>query len=372
MKNAERYGRTTRRASFLWVAVLLAACGGPADQPSAEVAAVVLPEGAVPLEYDGHIRFEATVGDSVPARLLFDTGAAGLYLDSLWQERSGIGAETRTETWMAAGAGTQPVRCGVLFDEITFRMDTIVHTSRMTPLLDFRGMLGRGSDGIFGLQYMAGYCVEFDLKEGWMRAVSPDTLRQAGFVRYPLSMTGAGWGAVSCRPDAVLYRTISGGVGGSAASLCLRADSVWFCGSEFAGVPVDVSLNRTGALSRTDMVGIVGNGLLERFSFAIDFGAPALWVRPRAEAGKPFDFVTPGFSAIDRTDIMDGWLVTGLFDGHAPQGMQPGDIIVSCDGVRMVDSAAADTLWKAPGRHELGIVRGGVSSVCTAHTKEIL
>ena len=140
MKNAERYGRTTRRASFLWVAVLLAACGGPADQPSAEVAAVVLPEGAVPLEYDGHIRFEATVGDSVPARLLFDTGAAGLYLDSLWQERSGIGAETRTETWMAAGAGTQPVRCGVLFDEITFRMDTIVHTSRMTPLLDFRGM----------------------------------------------------------------------------------------------------------------------------------------------------------------------------------------------------------------------------------------
>ena len=38
----------------------------------------------------------------------------------------------------------------------------------------------------------------------------------------------------------------------------------------------------------------------------------------------------------------------------------------------MVDSAAADTLWKAPGRHELGIVRGGVSSVCTAHTKEIL
>ena len=406
MKNAERYGRTTRRASFLWVAVLLAACGGPADQPSAEVAAVVLPEGAVPLEYDGHIRFEATVGDSVPARLLFDTGAAGLYLDSLWQERSGIGAETRTETWMAAGAGTQPVRCGVLFDEITFRMDTIVHTSRMTPLLDFRGMLGRGSDGIFGLQYMAGYCVEFDLKEGWMRAVSPDTLRQAGFVRYPLeeengrlylpvrvraagrevegrflldtgspgtlSMTGAGWGAVSCRPDAVLYRTISGGVGGSAASLCLRADSVWFCGSEFAGVPVDVSLNRTGALSRTDMVGIVGNGLLERFSFAIDFGAPALWVRPRAEAGKPFDFVTPGFSAIDRTDIMDGWLVTGLFDGHAPQGMQPGDIIVSCDGVRMVDSAAADTLWKASGRHELGIVRGGVSSVCTAHTKEIL
>lgn len=152
----------------------------------------------------------------------------------------------------------------------------------------------------------------------------------------------------------------------------MRADSVWFCGSEFAGVPVDVSLNRTGALSRTDMVGIVGNGLLERFSFAIDFGAPALWVRPRAEAGKPFDFVTPGFSAIDRTDIMDGWLVTGLFDGHAPQGMQPGDIIVSCDGVRMVDSAAADTLWKAPGRHELGIVRGGVSSVCTAHTKEIL
>ena len=109
------------------------------------------------------------------------------------------------------------------------------------------------------------------------------------------------------------------------------------------------------------MAGIVGNGLLERFSFAIDFGAPALWVRPRAEAGKPFDFVTPGFSAIDR-----------LFDGLAPQGMQPGDIIVSCDVVRMVDSAAADTLWKAPGRHELGIVRGGVSSVCTAHTKEIL
>ena len=307
---------------------------------------------------------------------------------------------------MIGGTGVSVASTRILLEKLAFAIDTLRRESEMTPVLALKEVLGRQSDGILGQRFLAQSCVEFNLRRGYMRAVSPDTLRQAGFVRYPLeeengrlylpvrvraagrevegrflldtgspgtlSMTGAGWGAVSCRPDAVLYRTISGGVGGSAASLCLRADSVWFCGSEFAGVPVDVSLNRTGALSRTDMVGIVGNGLLERFSFAIDFGAPALWVRPRAEAGKPFDFVTPGFSAIDRTDIMDGWLVTGLFDGHAPQGMQPGDIIVSCDGVRMVDSAAADTLWKAPGRHELGIVRGGVSSVCTAHTKEIL
>lgn len=81
-----------RSLSYALACLLLAACGGAGVQHSAAPPdSELLPEGAVAFRYHrGHLYFDATVCDSIPARLVFDTGATGLYVDSLWLARSGV------------------------------------------------------------------------------------------------------------------------------------------------------------------------------------------------------------------------------------------------------------------------------------------
>ena len=71
----------------LVIAVLLTGCSRPV-QPNetlvgnSDTLAVELPAGAVPFSYRHHICFDVMLRDSVPARMIFDTGANNLLLDS--------------------------------------------------------------------------------------------------------------------------------------------------------------------------------------------------------------------------------------------------------------------------------------------------
>lgn len=383
--------------------LLLASCGsgsGPAE-PAPEP----IPADAVTFDYDTHLYFDMIVGDSIPARLVFDTGAVGLYLDPLWRERSGFEPQRLTRSLLPAGAGTQNTVVTVVLDSLTFGTDTLRWESTMTPLIDLKSILGRRIDGIFGLKYFDGRCIEFNLRRGYLRAAAPDTLAAAGFVRHAVERRGSrllvparvrfdadrivegkflvdmgcGDGVVVNTPAAreagfdgytgktVGYATISGGVGGQAASRLCRADSVGFGGRSFAAVPVSVALNETGYLARTDVAGLIGNRLLERFDFVIDFAEPALWLRPLPEADEPFPYESCGFSVIDRTDICPGWLVTGLFDGYAPEGLRPGDIVVSWDG-----TDDPDGVCHTPGEHRIEVLRDSVRTGFDVRTGALL
>ena len=81
--------------------------------------------------------------------------------------------------------------------------------------------------------------------------------------------------------------------------------------------------------------------------------------------------MTPGFSLIDRTDICEGWPVTGLYEGCAPEGLRPGDVVVEWDG-EPVGGMRIDSAVTAPGRHRMAALRGGVRTEYTFETKEIL
>lgn len=393
----------------LVVAGLLAgACGGTGAQPQATSVPEPLPEGAVAFRYDRHLYFDGAVCDSLSARLVFDTGATGLYVDSLWFAQSGF-TPSQPARGCVGGAGTGISQVRILFDKIRFGIDTLQWQSEMTPVLALKEVLGRHADGIFGQQYMAHDCVEFNLGRGYLRAVSPDTLASAGFtrigaekrsdriyipaqVRFDSLHTVAGLflldmgspGTVSVTTPAarragfdsfpgkkVPYNTVSGGIGGGSDHIYCRAGAVSFGDRTFADVPVEVSRNEAGFLSRDDIAGLIGNGLLERFDFVIDFAAPALWVRPAAGCEAPFPFVSSGFSAIDRTDICEGWPVTGLYEGYAPAGLRPGDVVVEWDGMP-VGGLRIDSALNVPGVHRAGILRNGERMEYRLETKEIL
>ena len=399
-----------RSLSYALACLLLAACGGAGVQHSAAPPdSELLPEGAVAFRYHrGHLYFDATVCDSIPARLVFDTGATGLSVDSLWLARSGV-APGRAARGMIGGTGVSVASMRILLEKLAFAIDTLRRESEMTPVLALKEVLGRQSDGIFGQRFLAQSCVEFNLRRGYMRAVSPDTLAAAGFAcvavekrddriylpacvrfdaghaaegKFLLDLGSSGAVALTSRASRragfdsfggkkIAYGTVSGGIGGVSAHVCCRAETVEFGGRRLAGVPVDVSCNESGFMSRDDIAGLIGTELLERFDLVIDFGAPAVWLRPVPGADAPFPYVTPGFSLIDRTDICEGWPVTGLYEGCAPEGLRPGDVVVEWDG-EPVGGMRIDSAVTATGRHRMAALRGVVRTEYTFETKEIL
>lgn len=391
------------------VVVFAAASSGVPQKTGAAPLSEKIPAGAIAFDYyEGHIYLDALICDTIPARLVFDTGATGLYVDSLWLKESGFAPQKMTKARIrGAGTGVPAVR--VILDEIPFSVDTLRYKSSMTPILALKEILGQRIDGILGQQYLSDACVEIDLRHGFLRAVKPDTLAAAGFAQIPVTKRDyrifvpmqvriepghvvegeflldvgsagivdiaapmarkAGFGDI--RGKKVLYNTLSGGIGGESSYMRYRAQSVALGKYIFNGVLVDVSQNESGVMARDDISGLIGNKLLERFDCVIDFAAPALWLRPTPGFNKPFGYISPGFTMIDRTDICGGWIVTGIYEGHAPEGLFPGDTVVMWDRVPVAE-LDINLMHSEAGRHRIGVIRGGekIEYICVA--KELL
>ena len=91
---------------------------------------------------------------------------------------------------MIGGTGVSVASMRILLEKLAFAIDTLRRESEMTPVLALKEVLGRQSDGILGQRFLAQSCVEFNLRRGYMRAVSPDTLATAGFAwRWKNAMT---------------------------------------------------------------------------------------------------------------------------------------------------------------------------------------
>lgn len=401
--------RPARLAALLLTAATLAACGCASVPAASEPEP--LPDGAIPFDYDrGHLYFDARIADSLPARLIFDTGATLLSLDSLWLARTGgafDGLKSGRGVLRGAGECSELVR--LLLDSLSLEVDTLRWRSAQTVVHDLRRIVGRRIDGIFGEYYLDGLCVAFDYRRGFMRAVSTDTLAAAGYVRiaarkessriyFPMRVvfdaghvvegefmldTGCGKTAVVSTPAAdraaldgyagrkVHVRESAGGVGGRSESYCSRAAEVTLGGHTLRDVPVWVSGNRSGVLAGETGCGIVGNALLERFDFAVDFrsGEAALWVRPVASFGERFDGRSLGFRMVDRTDTCDGWPVTGFVTGFAPEGLAEGDVVFEWDG-RPIASLPDSAIFRT-GQHRFRARRGGQATEYETKYEEI-
>jgi hypothetical protein len=393
------------------LAIALTACPSEGGNKPAETTDVSehIHTDRISLRYDRHLYLDVMVHDTVPASMIFDTGATGLYVDSLWLVESGIEPAYR-QAAMIGGAGGGYDRTELFRDTLDFSLDSVRWSSQMTVILQLKEILGRQADGIIGQAYLSNYCVEFNLRDGYMRRVSPDTLARAGFVRHDVDKRGdkiyvrAGLeldaqheaegmflldtGAphsMSLSPFAtsqvgfdsysgskIAFGTKWGGIGGKTEGFYCKADAVIFGGHRFVDVPVDVSATQSAYTANNDVMGVVGNELFERFDMVIDFANPALWLRPAEGIDEPFSFVSPGFSVVDRTDICDGWLVSRLLEPpYAPAGLKQGDVVVTLDGVPVKELDNSSTL-STPGLHRIEVLRGGVRTEYEFETKEIL
>lgn len=384
------------RIAYFLAGLLAVACAGRPQPTVEEPVEKILPPGAIPMEYiAGHVYLHGTVCDSLPVYLLFDTGADLFYVDSLWFARSGYVPTQMGKAVMRGGGGSNMVFLRLIQDSLILQTGIASVTSRMTPVLDFKNINGRKLDGIIGHSPMKDRCLEINYSDQYLRYVAADTLEAAGYTKLPFRMTrnriyvpmriqidsvrvleGDFMLDLGCRTGVTLtvpagakldlknypgkkvfIETISGGVGGAASAFTLKADSVTFAGFKMPSMVVDASQNTGGSLTDDHYAGLLGNSVLERFSLVIDYLGRVLYLKPNADFGKPDEWIAPGFSVIDRTDICDGWIVTGLYEGYIPEGLQVRDTVVSWDG-QDVQTLDIRKVPKEIGSHTLGIRRG--------------
>lgn len=355
-----------------------------------------LPAGAVPFSYRRYICFDMVLRDSVPARIIFDTGANNLLLDSAFYAYH-FAANGNLRKAMLGGAGNGMEMANIDASGWSYRVGDKSHTEQMAVVLNLRKIVGDDVDGLFGLPFMQGERVEFNYADGYMRFLTAGEEIADDFVRVdckwlgskkeriimPLSVTFAdGYtfngdflldtgmpGTLSLNSttagklkangvlnDAGKFVYTIGGIGGSAVQNDICASQITVAGHALNDVRINCSENSQGSLADDSYAGLVGNGLFERFDVVFDFAEWVIYLRPNENFCAP----QPNYFGIAFTPMADHWIVNGLLEGGnaAKAGLRRGDRIESINGIKATDCNAS-SLYPLPEKLTLAVMRDG-------------
>lgn len=338
-----------------------------------QAGAGVLPKNAIPFILDSHVYIQATVCDTVPMSLIYDTGADRLYLDKDYMDLSNFGKQPfKKGSARMGGAGNSAASAvTIIVDDLPVQMGNVRYNCQITPIINLREILGKhvdgmiGNDAVFNKPFIINYTDSYIIP---IEAVTNDILE--GFTKLPaqfndnridieLELTidsvqtikgnfrlDLGCGSTIILTNETLKKlNLQGkrtadcyysnmGVGGDGSDINFRAKSIRFL-DELDNVVVSASYNTEGALSARPHVGIIGNEILRHYDLIID--APNGSVYARRNQDKNIDYQKASkthFGYVDRTDICEGWIVSSLYDGGIAQtaGMEIGDVIISING----------------------------------------
>jgi len=159
-------------------------------------------------------------------------------------------------------------------------------------------------------------------------------------------------------------RTVIGwGVGGAAYGRLARAGE-FELGSLAIRLPViELSAKAAGADAERSVAGVIGNGILSRFTVTFDYAKQVVYLRRNSHYETPFTYDHAGMwvNGQDRS-----FVVESVMSGGPAQraGLREGDVIDSVDGTRTANMQLANfrrILVQSPigTRIGLGIVRAG-------------
>ena len=268
--------------------------------------------------YKNHIYLNLSV-NGVPAKMVFDTGSASVYLDSTWFAGSGLKFDQMGNAMISgAGKDRQWVRMVMSGVEMSFG-EKKVHPA-MVPLTDLRAILGEKVDGLFGTPHLIGKVIAIDyqrgrlsvrekltpgMTEGYSRV--PITIDPAhpGQILFPVEVTvnsgltikgkafldtGSGQGIGFTSKTAVKYHLDKledkkayhlehGGVGGADSGYDITIQSVRIGDIVTAVEKCHYSTNKTGAMASDACIAIVGNELWKHFSVILDLNGKNLYLK---------------------------------------------------------------------------------------------
>jgi hypothetical protein len=345
-----------KRTLFTTIAVLLC-CGHLMGQQ--EMAKV---------SYFGHLYLETSVNGH-PARLAFDTGAPYTCIDSTYLADSKLQYKNIGRARMG-GSGNGQETVPIIINELTYIVADTEYTSKVSPVIQLKSILGDQADGLLGIDNMGGKVIAINYVDelmGFWNQLGDTTGYTSIPIRYenrriyvPLSITirdgntvegealiDLGSGGSVTLTSAVAsqhgvkevlpqmhYSYFTGGIGGAASGSDFRAKSASVGGFTLNDITMDYSDNTEGALSNMEYIAIVGNDFWERFDMIINLQGNRLYLKPNIRFAEPFKSPVHGFSYTDRSHTLGCWIVNCLYkDSNAEKaGLRNGDRISKING----------------------------------------
>lgn len=330
-----------------------------------------LPERAIPFDYSNHLYFEVVLRDSVPAKMIFDTGNTNILIDNkLFKEY--FAPSPTLQRVVIQGTGNSLEAAYRDTSDWAYRIGEYSHTEQGATIMDLQKILGNEADGMFGMEFMRGRKVEFNYADEYMRILPSEEQPDEGYtcvkckwldnrgarmvmpislkINDAVSFDGnflvdiGSSGSISLNSSLVaklkLNRVLTdvkkkiydtGGVGGSRTDYIFTAKGIAVAGYEIKDVVTDFSGNTQGMMANNKFDGLVGNAFFERFDVIFDFAKCEIWLRPN----KNFNIVRQADSGITLTPQEDCWIVNGLVEGGNAHkaGIKRGDIITSINGL---------------------------------------
>lgn len=330
-----------------------------------------VPPGSIPFIYFGHLYIQATLQDTVPVSMIYDTGASHICLDKTFMQLSHF-LENRDDNCVAemiGGGNNEFISVPVIDEPLKITMGRIDYTEEYNPILNFREVIGRHIDGLIGIESFANKIILINYADEYILPLAElnDSILD-GFTRIPAQFkdnriyveaelkvdslqtvkgpfildSGAGNTLVltsSVRESLDLtnkatsqFYSSNYGIGGDGTIGLFRADSFKML-DDLNDVVVYASFSTKGILAESEnYLGILGNGILSNYDLIIDDLNKSVYARPNQNRAKTYQSSSRyHMKFIDRTDICDGWVVTAIYDqGIAQQaGIETGDIILS-------------------------------------------
>lgn len=378
------------------VAVLLwaTACSNANQQKQQQDTRPQLPADAIEMKYNDHLYFDVILRDSIPARMIFDTGSSNLLLDSTFYS-SYFGKNTNLHKAMLSGAGNGFELTTIDASSWSYRIGEVSGTEQKAIVMDLRKILGDGADGLFGLPFMQDKRVEFNYADGYIRFMTPEEKISEDFtaiqckwlnnkdrIILPLSVTFADGYTLNGNflmdtgmPDELslnsgttnrlkrdghladvgrmIYET--GGIGGSRTESYALTGQISIGGKAIKDIRISCSDNEHGAMADNRFDGLAGNGLFARFDVIFDFQNWVIHIRPN----KNFDKPQPNDFGIALQPNNSHWVVNGLLEGGNAEkaGLRRGDRIERINGITADDLNARNILHTLPDKLILSVLR---------------
>lgn len=404
--NTPQQNPITKYITIVAALMLLAtatACGQAPAQNNAEgthdATTQTLPEGAIPFDYNNHLYFDAVIRDSIPAKLLFDTGATNLLIDSTFYAEN-FAAQGTLRRGMIGGAGDGRQVTYLDISKWQYKIGEHATTENSAIVLNLRKIVGNNVSGMFGMDFMRGRKVEFNYADEYIRilgdeqpdatytcidckwldntqtrilvpltlALDATTTREALFLvdmgsSGTLSINSSSVAKLGLQGRTDIQKMVYnvGGIGGSRTDYLFTLAGVKVGSLNISGVRADYSGNATGSLADKRYDGLIGNELLERFDVIFDFAECKMWVRPNRNFDKPSRY----FFGVALTPQKDCWVVNGLVEGGKAEkaGVERGDRIVKINGKTPSEMSEAERkgLTRSPESWRATISRGSTT-----------
>ena len=369
------------KSNIVWAAALLTVLGSACCKTKSAEASKAddvsmeqpkpLPEGAVAFDYGRHLYFDVMLHDTIPAKMVFDTGNTNIMLDLEFYNKYFDPANNLLRTIIqGAGNSFQAVYRDTRNWEYSIGTESI--TEQGAVVMDLRKILGNNVDGMFGMEFMRGKRVEISYADGYMRIMAQGEQPAKGYVcvecewmdsrqsrlLMPMKVTFSDGSSLDGKflvdlgaGDALAFNSglgrminlrsaltdvrkkvyDTGGVGGSRTDYIFKTKSVSVAGYEIKNIGASYSGNTQGSMADNRYDGLIGNALLERFDVIFDFAKGEVWLR----ANESFGVATEYDSGMTLTPQEDCWVVNGLIEGGNAHkaGVKRGDVIISINGL---------------------------------------